>query len=199
MDKQCMDRAHRIGQVRDVEVFKMVSEKTVEENILRRANQKSLLDQAVIQEGRFTTDYNAPPKPGAEGEEPDDVSAAIDRFLSGGDKAVTKTIESVEDKEDVQAAQQAQKEEQQDADEFADGAAAGSKNPSVPPTPGPADNPEEGEADDDASANREGHVDNYMIKFVEASLANVAFIPPKPERRLDKHGRDPSHRPRKRR
>jgi helicase SWR1 len=199
MDKQCMDRAHRIGQVRDVEVFKMVSEKTVEENILRRANQKSLLDQAVIQEGRFTTDYNAPPKSGAEGEEPDDVSAAIDRFLSGGDKAVTKTIESVEDKEDVQAAQQAQKEEQQDADEFADGAAAGSKNPSVPPTPGPTDNPEEAEADDDASANREGHVDNYMIKFVEASLANVAFVPPKPERRLDKHGRDPSHRPKKRR
>ena len=43
MDRQCMDRAHRIGQVRDVEVYKMVSEKTVEENILRRAEQKSLL------------------------------------------------------------------------------------------------------------------------------------------------------------
>lgn len=192
MDKQCMDRAHRIGQVRDVEVFKMVSEKTVEENILRRANQKSLLDQAVIQDGRFTTDYNAPPKSDAEGEEKDDVSAAIDRFLSGGDKAVAKTIESVEDKEDVQAAQQAQKEEQQDAEEFADGT---SKNPSVPPTPG-ATGPDDQEDD---AANREGHVDNYMIKFVEASLKNVPFVPPKPERRLDKHGRDPSHRPKKRR
>lgn len=194
MDKQCMDRAHRIGQVRDVEVFKLVSEKTVEENILRRANQKSLLDQAVIQDGRFTTDYNAPPKSGAEGEDSDDVSAAIDRFLSGGDKAVAKTIESVEDKEDVQAAQQAQKEEQQDAEEFADGA---SKNPSVPPTPG-ATGPDDQE-DDAAAADREGHVDNYMIKVVEASLKGVPFVPPKPERRLDKHGRDPSHRPKKRR
>jgi len=194
MDKQCMDRAHRIGQVRDVEVFKMVSEKTVEENILRRANQKSLLDQAVIQDGCFTTDYNAAPKPSTQSEEPDDVSAAIDRFLSGGDKAVAKTIESVEDKEDVQAAQQAQKEEQQDAEEFADGT---SKNPSVPPTPGPTGTSEEDGSED--AINREGHVDGYMIKLVEASLKNVPFVPPKPERRLDKHGRDPSHRPKKRR
>lgn len=195
MDKQCMDRAHRIGQVRDVEVFKMVSEKTVEENILRRANQKSLLDQAVIQDGRFTTDYNVPPKAGAEDEEPDDVSAAIDRFLSGGDKAVAKTFESVEDKEDVQAAQQAQKEQQQDAEEFADGT---NKNTSVPPTPG-ATGPDDLEEDAAATANLEGHIDNYMIKLVEASLKNVPFVPPKPERRLDKHGRDPSHRPKKRR
>jgi helicase SWR1 len=195
MDKQCMDRAHRIGQVRDVEVFKMVSEKTVEENILRRANQKSLLDQAVIQDGRFTTDYNVPPKADAEGEEPDDVSAAIDRFLSGGDKAVAKTIESVEDKEDVQAAQQAQKEEQQDAEEFADST---SKNPSVPPTPG-ATGLEDPAEKEDAAATLDGHIDNYMIKLVEASLKNVPFVPPKPERRLDKHGRDPSHRPKKRR
>lgn len=194
MDKQCMDRAHRIGQVRDVEVFKMVSEKTVEENILRRANQKSLLDQAVIQDGCFTTDYNTAPKPDTQNEEPDDVSAAIDRFLSGGDKAVAKTIESVEDKEDVQAAQQAQKEEQQDAEEFADGT---SKNPSVPPTPGPT-GPNEEDGNED-TINREGHVDGYMIKLVEASLKNVPFVPPKPERRLDKHGRDPSHRPKKRR
>lgn len=196
MDKQCMDRAHRIGQVRDVEVFKMVSEKTVEENILRRANQKSLLDQAVIQEGRFTTDYNVPPKAESEDEEPDDVSAAIDRFLSGGDKAVAKTFESVEDKEDVQAAQQAQKEQQQDAEEFADGT---NKNTSVPPTPGATGPDDPQEEDAAATANLEGHIDNYMIKLVEASLKNVPFVPPKPERRLDKHGRDPSHRPKKRR
>ena len=195
MDKQCMDRAHRIGQVRDVEVFKMVSEKTVEENILRRANQKSLLDQAVIQDGRFTTDYNVSPKAGAD-EEPDDVSAAIDRFLSGGDKAIAKTFESVEDKEDVQAAQQAQKEQQQDAEEFADGT---NKNTSVPPTPGATGPDDPQEEDVVAAANLEGHIDNYMIKLVEFSLKNVPFVPPKPERRLDKHGRDPSHRPKKRR
>ena len=96
----------------------------------------------------------------------------------------------------MQAAQQAQKEQQQDADEFADGT---SKNPSVPPTPGVTGPDDPQEEDAVAAASLEGHIDNYMIKLVEASLKNVPFVPPKPERRLDKHGRDPSHRPKKRR
>lgn len=188
MDKQCMDRAHRIGQVRDVEVYKMVSEKTVEENILRRANQKSLLDQTVIQEGRFTTDYQRAPsedKPQAE----DDVAAAIDRFLAGGDKAVTKTIESVEDREDVQAAQQARKEEMQDDDDFAE---KPSQGPSVAATPGMV-----AESDRDEMGADE-HVDAYMIRYVEHVLKDVPYVPPV-VRKLDKHGRDPGHRPRKKR
>ena len=53
--------------------------------------------------------------------------------------------------------------------------------------------------DEEEAVNREGHVDNYMIRLVEESLKGVPFVPPKPERRLDKHGRDPSHRPKKRR
>jgi helicase SWR1 len=96
----------------------------------------------------------------------------------------------------VQAAQQAQKEQQQDAEEFADGT---NKNTSVPPTPGATGLDDPQEEDAAATANLEGHIDNYMIKLVEASLKNVPFVPPKPERRLDKHGRDPSHRPKKRR
>jgi helicase SWR1 len=111
MDRQCMDRAHRIGQVRDVEVYKMVSEKTVEENILRRANQKSLLDQTVIQEGRFTTEQDNDDDDGADnntsGESDEAVNAAIERLLGGNEKSATQALESVEDKEDVQAAQAA--------------------------------------------------------------------------------------------
>lgn len=183
MDKQCMDRAHRIGQVRDVEVYKLVSEKTVEENILRRANQKSLLDQTVIQEGHFTTDYELA-KPANDEEDEQDVTAAIDRFLSGGEKAISKTIESVEDREDVAAAQQARKEVDQDAEEFAE---RSSKGPSVPPTPGAEE-----------SGLKEGHVDSYMVRFVETVMEGVPFVPPV-VRRLDKHGRDPSHRPKRKR
>lgn len=57
MDKQCQDRCHRIGQTRDVHIYRLVSEYTIESNILRKAQQKQMLDNVVIQEGEFTTDY----------------------------------------------------------------------------------------------------------------------------------------------
>ncbi|OAA53912.1 SNF2-related protein [Niveomyces insectorum RCEF 264] len=57
MDKQCQDRCHRIGQTRDVHIYRLVSEHTIEANILRKASQKQMLDDVVIQEGGFTTDY----------------------------------------------------------------------------------------------------------------------------------------------
>lgn len=57
MDRQCMDRAHRIGQTREVNIYRFVSTHTVEENMLKKANQKRLLDKVVIQQGEFTTDF----------------------------------------------------------------------------------------------------------------------------------------------
>ncbi|KAI6825697.1 hypothetical protein KC340_g10767 [Hortaea werneckii] len=194
MDRQCMDRAHRIGQVRDVEVYKMVSEKTVEENILRRANQKSLLDQTVIQEGHFTTEYSKAATEVAkhgEGVDEDEVAAAIERYLGGGEKATNQAIESVEDREDVAAAHKAQKEEHQDDVDFAE---RSSKGASAAATPGPAGLDEEGEENED----RKGHVDGYMVNWMEEMLKDVPFVPPV-VRKLDKHGRDPSHRPKRKR
>ncbi|EMD30670.1 hypothetical protein CERSUDRAFT_40929, partial [Gelatoporia subvermispora B] len=43
MDRQCEDRAHRIGQIRDVHIYRFVSQHTVEEALLRKANQKRSL------------------------------------------------------------------------------------------------------------------------------------------------------------
>ncbi|XP_023802713.1 helicase SWR1-like, partial [Cyanistes caeruleus] len=43
MDAQAQDRCHRIGQTRDVHIYRLISERTVEENILKKANQKRLL------------------------------------------------------------------------------------------------------------------------------------------------------------
>jgi SWI/SNF-related matrix-associated actin-dependent regulator of chromatin subfamily A member 5 len=51
-DLQAMDRAHRIGQTKQVYVFRFVTEHAVEERILDRAAQKLRLDQLVIQQGR---------------------------------------------------------------------------------------------------------------------------------------------------
>ncbi|KAA8906991.1 hypothetical protein DIURU_000675 [Diutina rugosa] len=51
-DLQAMDRAHRIGQTKQVKVFRLVTEGAVEEKVLERATQKLKLDQLVIQSGR---------------------------------------------------------------------------------------------------------------------------------------------------
>ncbi len=55
MDAQAQDRAHRIGQTREVNIYRLVTTSTVEENILRKAQQKRHLDQLVMEEGGFTT------------------------------------------------------------------------------------------------------------------------------------------------
>ena len=51
-DLQAMDRAHRIGQTKQVYVYRFVTEKAIEEKVLERAAQKLRLDQLVIQQGR---------------------------------------------------------------------------------------------------------------------------------------------------
>lgn len=54
MDAQAQDRAHRIGQTREVHIYRLVSESTVEENILTKAKQKRHLDFLVMTEGNFS-------------------------------------------------------------------------------------------------------------------------------------------------
>ncbi|KAI0321200.1 P-loop containing nucleoside triphosphate hydrolase protein [Amylostereum chailletii] len=54
-DLQAMDRAHRIGQTKQVYVFRFITEDSVEERMLERAAQKLRLDQLVIQQGRQQT------------------------------------------------------------------------------------------------------------------------------------------------
>lgn len=54
-DLQAEDRAHRIGQKKLVRVFRLITEHTVEEKIIERAEKKLLLDAVVIQEGRLAS------------------------------------------------------------------------------------------------------------------------------------------------
>jgi E1A-binding protein p400 len=54
MDAQAQDRAHRIGQTREVHIYRLVCFKTVEENILIKAQQKKHLDFLVMTEGNFS-------------------------------------------------------------------------------------------------------------------------------------------------
>ena len=45
------DRAHRIGQKKQVRVFRFITDNTVEDRIVERAEMKLRLDNVVIQQG----------------------------------------------------------------------------------------------------------------------------------------------------
>lgn len=53
IDAQAQDRAHRIGQTRDVNIYRLITQFTVEENILKKANSKRHLNQLSLEEGHF--------------------------------------------------------------------------------------------------------------------------------------------------
>ncbi|KAI0686705.1 SNF2 family N-terminal domain-containing protein [Cytidiella melzeri] len=170
MDRQCEDRAHRIGQIRDVHIYRFVSRHTVEEALLRKANQKRSLDDIVIQRGEF--DW---------------------RTLFRDEGALTKALGEVEDTEDAHAAAVAAREaidiEGADAADFAwEGNA---------PRPNPPDESREvdgigtsgveepkmeaqveedehvGEVDEGVEGDEEegGTTEDYMLSFVRLDMA----------------------------
>lgn len=51
VDLQAQDRAHRIGQKKQVKVYRLIHEDTIEEKVLARSQQKLVLDALVIKKG----------------------------------------------------------------------------------------------------------------------------------------------------
>jgi helicase SWR1 len=194
MDAQCQDRAHRIGQTRDVHIYRFVSEYTIEANILRKSNQKRLLDDVIIQKGEFTTDYfnrvtyrDAFEDPVELSGEDAEASAAMDRVL-GEVTGLGQVLESVEDKEDTAAAKAAQKEMiQTDEADFSELTTTQLSNTTVPPTP------VLGELAQQAMEMEyeRPHVDEYMVRLMMDEYRNVAFVPKNSgQRRRDRKGKD---------
>ncbi|OCB92081.1 hypothetical protein A7U60_g591 [Sanghuangporus baumii] len=190
MDKQCEDRAHRIGQIRDVHIYRFISQYTVEEAMLRKANQKRSLDDIVIQKGDF--DWKNFFRSSGLGDS--DGSGATGGSSTGMVKtsALQKALVEFEDFEDAEAAKVAAREEAEllgeDRAEFdvdADGDGDEGVGLSQPQTPSvsfagetaaamtPGD--EDLEAGDDA-AQGEGEEEeggttvDYMIKFVRSDF-----------------------------
>ncbi|PSS15691.1 DNA helicase [Actinidia chinensis var. chinensis] len=60
LDLQAMDRAHRLGQTKDVTVYRLICKETVEEKILQRASQKNTVQQLVMTGGHVQDDLLAP-------------------------------------------------------------------------------------------------------------------------------------------
>jgi helicase SWR1 len=208
MDKQCQDRAHRIGQTRDVHIYRFISEGTIEANILRKSNQKRMLDDVVIQEGDFTTEYFNRIDPRGLLENDNEVDAAVDKIFGGREMQADKVLEQVEDTEDRAAAEIAQKEhvhvDAEDAEDFQDTGeaaeqpAADTPKSDAPPTPATlavsksrtsSDSPAAQDIDmqdvsqlgnDEAAEEEEepGSYEEYMLRFVEWDLKDVVIKPP---------------------
>ncbi|XP_037088223.1 chromatin-remodeling ATPase INO80-like [Pollicipes pollicipes] len=56
VDQQAMDRAHRLGQTKQVTVYRLICKGTIEERILQRAREKNEIQRMVISGGNFRPD-----------------------------------------------------------------------------------------------------------------------------------------------
>lgn len=158
MDKQCQDRCHRIGQMRDVHIYRFVSEYTIESNILKKANQKRQLDNVVIQEGDFTTDYLGKFSVRDLVNDTSIISDLPDKPI--GENANMDLLAQAEDEADRVAAKEAMKEVVVDEEDF--------NEDSTQNTPAPGTKPERGDGDLDDGDYDEGvgHIDEYMLRFI---------------------------------
>ncbi|KAJ3183406.1 swr1 complex component [Geranomyces variabilis] len=122
MDAQAQDRAHRIGQTREVHIYRLVCEHTVEENMLRKANQKRQLDRVVIQAGDFTTEWMQKEGSGGGGAWKDwlDPAMAVAAAAADSGGSWEQAITQAEDETDVIALRRAQTEMDRDVAEFAE-------------------------------------------------------------------------------
>jgi helicase SWR1 len=198
MDRQCTDRAHRIGQTRDVHIYRFVSEATIEGNILRKSRQKELLDDVVIQEGEFTTDWYRGRADAAAnvtevgGDEEDEAGRAMDRVLGNGPaneaaSVPTAAFEQVEEKEDSAAAKVAAREvlNADEADFEVGSSAAAAASGRATPGPSGAVNAaldQEAVAGDDEEDIH--HVDDYMLALLKWEFRDVPLGPTAAEIRM---------------
>jgi len=59
VDSQAIDRSHRIGQRRTVQIYRLISEWTVEERLVHRQEQKLKIEQCVVKKDKSQTDVKS--------------------------------------------------------------------------------------------------------------------------------------------
>ncbi|XP_008592286.1 PREDICTED: helicase SRCAP isoform X1 [Galeopterus variegatus] len=185
MDAQAQDRCHRIGQTRDVHIYRLISERTVEENILKKANQKRMLGDMAIEGGNFTTAYfkqqtirelfdmplEEPPGssvPPAPEEEEETVASKQTHILE-------QALCRAEDEEDIRAATQAKAEQVAELAEFNENDGFLACEGEEASRPG-AEDEEMSRAEQEIAALVEQltPIERYAMKFLEASLEEVS-------------------------
>uniref|UniRef100_A0A0K0EKZ4 Helicase ATP-binding domain-containing protein n=1 Tax=Strongyloides stercoralis TaxID=6248 RepID=A0A0K0EKZ4_STRER len=120
MDAQAQDRCHRIGQTKDVTIYRLISEYTIEEAILERAVMKRKLGEMAIDNAKFTPDYfkNMTIKDlFKDNIESFDRDIAESKVEVASDNEIRKALALTEDKVDANAAEVAEKEAATEYDE----------------------------------------------------------------------------------
>lgn len=185
MDAQAQDRCHRIGQTRDVHIYRLISERTVEENILKKANQKRMLGDMAIEGGNFTTAYfkqqtirelfdmpleepSGSSLPSAPEEEEETVASKQTHILE-------QALCRAEDEEDIRAATQAKAEQVAELAEFNENDVFPAGDGEEAGRPG-AEDEEMSRAEQEIAALVEQltPIERYAMKFLEASLEEVS-------------------------
>lgn len=185
MDAQAQDRCHRIGQTRDVHIYRLISERTVEENILKKANQKRMLGDMAIEGGNFTTAYfkqqtirelfdmpleepSSSSVPSAPEEEEETVASKQTHILE-------QALCRAEDEEDIRAATQAKAEQVAELAEFNENDGFPACEGEEAGRPG-AEDEEMSRAEQEIAALVEQltPIERYAMKFLEASLEEVS-------------------------
>ncbi|KAI5623239.1 helicase SRCAP isoform X2 [Silurus asotus] len=179
MDAQAQDRCHRIGQTRDVHIYRLISERTVEENILKKANQKRMLGDMAIEGGNFTTAffkeqtirelfdvYEGEKKEAETSVPPSDDEEGINKQQT---TILEQALCRAEDEEDIVAASQAKAEQVAELAEF---------NENIPLDDGESRDQEEEElskAEQEIAALVEQltPIERYAMNFLEASLEDI--------------------------
>ncbi|CAG8903078.1 unnamed protein product [Penicillium egyptiacum] len=146
-----------------------------------------MLDDVIIQEGEFTTDYFT--KLDAQGiAEPDErdgqdeASAAMDRVL-GTRVGGTRVFEAAEDKEDLDAAKNAQKEQEHADDGDFEEQSASHGTPAQVGTPlavedGAGAVPLQVSGDQPDGELQPGHIDDYLLRFMEWNMRDEPLVLP---------------------
>ena len=172
MDSQAQDRCHRIGQTREVHIYRLISTQTIEENILKKANQKRLLDSLAIDGGKFTTEFFQ--NVDIHSLIPDDnnhsASASASLLNSSADfhaspaisrEQLQRAMNELEDESDVLAMKEAQKEMDEEYAEFNDDLTASTSSLNNSTATGANENPLSSSAADIES------------EFIKSKLTNI--------------------------
>uniref|UniRef100_UPI00358EE607 uncharacterized protein isoform X2 n=1 Tax=Myxine glutinosa TaxID=7769 RepID=UPI00358EE607 len=180
MDAQAQDRCHRIGQTRDVHIYRLIGERTVEENILKKANQKRMLGDVAIEGGNFTTAYFKQQSIRELFENPEEIArqeaavvAAAAQSSQGDDDGnpsrdniFEQALGRAEDEEDTKAANQAKAEQVAELAEFSEVATEEGDDEG-------RDDEEPSKAEEEINSLVEQltPIERYALKFLENSLA----------------------------
>uniref|UniRef100_A0A8C4X078 Helicase C-terminal domain-containing protein n=1 Tax=Eptatretus burgeri TaxID=7764 RepID=A0A8C4X078_EPTBU len=181
MDAQAQDRCHRIGQTRDVHIYRLIGERTVEENILKKANQKRMLGDVAIEGGNFTTAYFKQQTIRELFENPEEISrqeaagvASAAQPLHGDDDGnpsrdniFEQALGRAEDEEDTKAANLAKAEQVAELAEFSEVATEEGDDGEVRED----EEPSKAEEEINALVEQLTPIERYALKLLENSLA----------------------------